>query len=138
MKCRRLTRPLTKLKPQTRPRRFSVRRCKKLVLTLIVPALFSMSIGNALLNEPAMTEYQTHTARPDVIRFSPTGMVRDSRIPDQQFQAGQFPASCRAPQSTCKKASLPLRRLESTTMPDSDRLRLSAQIVDLEQWCIPG
>jgi hypothetical protein len=97
-----------------------------------------MPIGNASLNESAMTEYQTHTARPDVIGFSPTGMVRDSRISDQQFQAGQLPASCRAPQSTCRKDSLPLRPLESTTMSDSGRLRLSAQIVDLEQWCIMG
>jgi hypothetical protein len=62
----------------------------------------------------------------------------NSRISDQQFQAGQFPASCRAPQWTCRKDSLPLRRLESTTMSDSGRLRLSAQIVDLEQWCILG
>jgi hypothetical protein len=27
---------------------------------------------------------------------------------------------------------------QGTTMPDSDWLRLSAQIVDLEQWCIMG
>ena len=40
----------------------------------------------------------------------------NSRISDQQFQAGQFPASCKAPQSTCRKDSLPLRRLESTTI----------------------
>ena len=49
-----------------------------------------------------------------------------------------FAASCRAPQSTCRKDSLPLRRLESTTMSDSGRLRLSAQVVNLEQWCILG
>jgi len=64
--------------------------------------------------------------------------AHQSKISDQQFQAGQFPAGCRAPQSTCKKDSLPLQRLESTAMPESDQLRLSAPIVDLEQWCIPG
>jgi hypothetical protein len=37
------------------------------VLTLIVPAPYSTPIGGASLNEPAMTEYQTHTSRPGVI-----------------------------------------------------------------------
>jgi hypothetical protein len=49
-----------------------------------------------------------------------------------------LPASCRVPLSTGRKDSLSLRRLQSTTMPDSDRPRLSAQIVNLEQWCIQG
>ena len=65
-----------------------------------------------------------------------TKIVQNSRISDQQFQAGRFPASCRAPQSTCTKDSLPLRRLESTTMRDSDLFRCTAQMVNLEQWCI--
>jgi hypothetical protein len=76
-------------------------------------------------------------ARPDAVSRV-NQQLHISRISDQQFQVGQFPASCRAPQSTCRKDSLPLRRLESTTMSDSGRLRLSAQIADLEQWCILG
>jgi hypothetical protein len=77
-------------------------------------------------------------ARNNVPRNQTHDVLQNSRTSDQQFQAGQFRASCRAPQSTCRRDSLPLRRLESTTMPDSDRLRLSAQIVDPEQWCILG
>jgi hypothetical protein len=68
----------------------------------------------------------------------PRKVVHKLRISDQQFQAGQFPASVRAPQSTCRKDSLPLQRLESTTMSDIGRVRFSAQIIDLEQWCILG
>ena len=57
----------------------------------------------------------------------------------QEFRSSSFRrTSCRAPQSACRKDSLPLRRLESTTMSDSGWLRISAQIVDLEQWCILG
>ena len=95
-----------------------------------VPAIRSESLSRLVAGTcPAMTVGRTPA-------------YRDFRSRNQEFRtiSGGL-ISSQLQGSTvdlCRKDGLPLRRLERTTMPDSDRLRLSAQIVNLEQWCILG
>jgi hypothetical protein len=109
-------------------------------LTTGAPPFACEVIGRPLQDPAAVTEHFARASegpeRGTVAELNV--LARSARISHQQLQAGQLPAGCRAPRSTCRKDSPPSRRLKSLTMSDSGRRRLSAQIVNLEQWCVLG